>query len=252
VCSGIIRWRGPADCAVKCPMPRENVAAGELRFYLRAARVLDSGVASYKPTASGTPEPRLRLVLPATDQASDDALCRAFLSGDSQAFGELVRRHQEVVFKLVRRYCDEPDDARDLAQRAFLQAFQAARRSLPRLGAGGIPFKAWLLRIAVNLGKNHARGRRRWLSVPMTDAGELKIDHGGPEALEQAERARLARAAVLELPRRQREVLTLRVDGELPFAEVAQVLGIEVGNAKACFCHAVKRLKAVLKEVEDP
>src|SRR5256885_6448804 len=110
----------------------------------------------------------LKLVPPApgAEAPSDDALCRAFLEGDTRAFGELVARHQALVYKLVRRYADSPEDARDLAQRAFLQAFEAASRSLPRLGAKGVPFRAWLLRIAVNLGKNHHRSRRIWKLVP--------------------------------------------------------------------------------------
>src|SRR5439155_14113849 len=120
---------------------------------------------------------------------------RAFVDGDGRAFGELVSRHQALVYKLVRRYADTPDDARDLAQRAFLQAFEAAARSLPRLGDAGVPFRAWLLRIAVNLGKNQARTRRTWKLVPVTGV-ELPEAPEAPEALERAEKQKLARAAV--------------------------------------------------------
>jgi RNA polymerase sigma-70 factor (ECF subfamily) len=56
----------------------------------------------------------------------------------------------------------------------------------------------------------------------------------------------MARSAVLQLPRGQREVLTLRVDGELAFAEIAEILGISENNAKVHFHHAVKRLKALV------
>jgi RNA polymerase sigma-70 factor (ECF subfamily) len=61
----------------------------------------------------------------------------------------------------VRRYARDPDEARDLAQRAFLRAFQAARRAR-WLGGGPAPFRAWLFRIAVNLGRNHVRDAVRW------------------------------------------------------------------------------------------
>lgn len=176
----------------------------------------------------------------------DGDLCRAFLTGEAEAFGELLERHQGAVYALVRRYARSPDDALDLAQRAFLQAFEAARRALPRLlkASGEIPFRAWLLRIAINLGKNHARDRSRWLSAPLE-----ALDQQAPErpsahdALERAQAEALTRLAVLRLPRRQREVLTLRVDAGLPFAEVADTLGITEGNAKAHFHYAVKRLK---------
>jgi RNA polymerase sigma-70 factor (ECF subfamily) len=59
------------------------------------------------------------------------------------------------------------------------------------------------------------------------------------------------RAAVLDLPRRQREVLTLRIDAELSFAEVGEVLGITESNARVHFHHAARRLRAVLAPEES-
>jgi len=180
---------------------------------------------------------------------SDDTLCRAFLAGEPQAFGELVRRHQELVFRVVRRYAASPDESRDLTQRAFLRAFEAARRSLPRLGrAGPVPFRAWLLRIALNLAKNHLRARRRWTLAPAAALDAIASSApDATEALARAEEQAQVRSAVLTLPRRQREVLSLRVDGALPFAEVGEALGITEGNAKVHFCLAVKRLKEELR-----
>jgi RNA polymerase sigma-70 factor (ECF subfamily) len=180
--------------------------------------------------------------------AADDALCRAFLQGDEAAFGELLRRHQALVYALVRRYAARPEDARDLAQKAFLRAFEAARRTLPRLTrGGGIPFKAWLARIAVNLGKNHARQASRWRLAPVTALdGATGSAPSAADALERAERERQARAAVLSLPRRQREVLTLRIDGGLSFQEIADALGITANNAKVHFHHAVQKLRTAV------
>jgi len=63
------------------------------------------------------------------------------------------------------------------------------------------------------------------------------------ERLEAEQRRRLVRAALDALTRRQREVFALRVDGELPFAEVARALGIPENNAKVHFHHAVRRLR---------
>jgi RNA polymerase sigma-70 factor, ECF subfamily len=61
--------------------------------------------------------------------------------------------------------------------------------------------------------------------------------------MERVENDALVRRAVLTLPRRQREVFTLRIDGGLPFAEIAITLGISEGNAKSHFHYAVKRLR---------
>src|SRR5262249_16215745 len=133
-------------------------------------------------------------------------------------------------------------------QRSFLKAFQAARRALPRLGdRQPVPFQAWLFRIAVNLGKNHARQERRWRRAPVAAIdSERRLGPTALETLERAEGAKWARAAVLELPRRQREVLTLRIDAELSFAEIADVLGITENNAKLHFHYPLKLFKTIL------
>jgi RNA polymerase sigma-70 factor (ECF subfamily) len=109
------------------------------------------------------------------------------------------------------------------------------------------PFQAWLLRIAINLGKNHARQARKWRQAPLSVVESTGNGEVSPlESLERAERERMARQAVLELPRRQREVVVLRVDAGLPFAEVAATLGITENNAKVHFHHAAKRLKEII------
>jgi RNA polymerase sigma-70 factor (ECF subfamily) len=187
----------------------------------------------------------------ATTDPSDEALCRAFLAGDEAAFGALVERHRALVFALMRRYAARPEDAADLAQQAFLRALEASRRVFSRWSSPGpAPFRAWLIRIALNLAKNHARQGRRWLravDLPDTEApGE-----SAHEALERSEREQQVRAAVLALPRRQREVLTLRVDAGLGFRDIAETLGITETNAKVNFHHAVKRLRALVADTPE-
>jgi RNA polymerase sigma-70 factor (ECF subfamily) len=187
----------------------------------------------------------------ATTEPSDEALCRAFLAGDEAAFGILVERHRALVFSLMRRYASSPEDAADLAQQAFLRALEASNRVFSRWRLSGpMPFRAWLIRIALNLAKNHARQGRRWLravEIPETEAP----GDSAQESLERAERERAVRAAVLTLPRRQREVLTLRVDAGLGFRDIAESLGITETNAKVNFHHAVKRLREHMAETSE-
>src|SRR5512141_1630161 len=188
----------------------------------------------------------------------EDALVAAFLVGDDDAFGELVGRHEAMVLAIVRRYAASPDDAKDLAQRTFLRAFEAARRSLRRGTRNAVPFKRWLVRIAVNLAKNHRRDALRVLRVPLDDVhvdAERQAAITGPdarEALLRREAELRMRAAVLDLPRRQREVLTLRIDAELPFAEIALALGITENAAKVSFHHAPRALRAALAAEARP
>jgi RNA polymerase sigma-70 factor, ECF subfamily len=189
---------------------------------------------------------------PAGNGPAEEALLAAFLVGDDEAFGELVRRNERLVVSILRRYTRTPEDARDLAQRTFLRAFTAARRTLGRDPQGAFPFRRWLIRIAVNLAKNHLRNERRFDRAAIAALGPAEVAPVGADELLRAERARRLRAEVLRLPRRQREVVTLRIDAELPFADIAGVLGITENAAKVTFHHGSRRLREALRSEEMP
>jgi len=193
---------------------------------------------------SGRPRQAPQLTLVGRGVPSDEALVRAHLDGDATAFGALVQRHQRLVLALVRRYARSPEESADLVQQSFLRAFAAAGRVFPRmrLGEQGA-FRAWLLRVAVNVGKNHARDGRRWRLEPVESVDLTAQGSDVTEKIQAEQRRRMVRAALDALTRRQREVFALRVDGELPFAEVARVMGITENNAKVHFHHAVRRLR---------
>jgi len=185
---------------------------------------------------------RLRVIEGGDAARTDEELLREFQGGRDSAFSELVRRHERVVRAVVRRYAERPDDVLDLAQRAFVRALEAARRGpLFRIG-NRPPFQALVVRIAVNLGKNHARDVGRWARAPLAAIDDVEVAATGSTRLEQVERLRAVREAVERLPRRQRDVLTLRIDTELPFAEIARILGITENNAKVHYHHATRRL----------
>ncbi len=175
-------------------------------------------------------------------EATDAELLEAFRGGDVKAFESLVRRYQRPVLAIARRFSRDQDDAEDLSQRAFINASERAE------GWRGGSFKSWLFRIVVNLAKNHVRDVSRF--DRSESAQELEPEPTAPEAherLEERDRQQALREEVARLPKRQREVLLLRVDGDLPFAEIASTLGITEVNAKVNFHHAVQKLKARLK-----
>jgi RNA polymerase sigma-70 factor (ECF subfamily) len=180
--------------------------------------------------------------MPDERSPSDAKLLEAFRAGDNKAFELLVVRYQRPVLAIARRFASDMDDAEDLAQRAFINAAERAG------GWRGGSFKSWLFRIVVNLAKNHLRDTARF-----DRSDEAHEREGAPtepdahEKIEDRERRAALRAAIARLPKRQREVLLLRVDGDLPFAEVAATLGITEVNAKVNFHHAVQKLKAWLR-----
>lgn len=180
--------------------------------------------------------------MPDERNPADAELLEAFRAGDVKAFEVLVRRYERPVLAIARRFAADQDDAEDLAQRAFINAAGRAH------GWRGGSFKSWLFRIVVNLAKNYVRDTSRFdrsVEAQEREAPAVEpIAHASIEAEE--ERAEL-REAIARLPKRQREVLLLRIDGDLPFAEVAQTLGITEVNAKVNFHHAVQKLKGWLR-----
>lgn len=170
----------------------------------------------------------------------DRGLVEAFRRGDRRAFEALVRRHQRPVWALVFRFARDRDAAEDLAQRAFIQA-------LERIGELRGAFRPWLMRIAVNLAKNALRDGAKFVrddddaAQPASTPAD-QVD----QALDEGRRARRVREALKSLSERQREVVQLRVDAQLAFAEVGEALGITENNAKVTYHHAVRRLRALL------
>jgi RNA polymerase sigma-70 factor (ECF subfamily) len=172
---------------------------------------------------------------------SDGELLEAFTSGDQRAFEALVRRYQRPVLSIARRFARDEDDAEDLAQRAFIKASERAS------GWRGGSFKSWLFRIVVNLAKNHLRDTARFDRSEAAQQREAApVEASAEERLHTLQQQKALREAVARLPKRQREVLLLRIDGDLPFAEIAQTLGITEVNAKVNFHHAVQKLKGWL------
>lgn len=181
----------------------------------------------------------------ATSQARSDAsvaeeadrhAIEAFRRGDRRAFEALVRRHQQAVRSVAMRFARDADTADELAQRAFVQA-------LRHVGDLRGAFRPWLLRIVVNLSRNHVRDHARFVDET---AGEAATDPRLDESIDEARRRDRVRRALAELGERQREVVMLRIDAQLSFAEVAEALEITENNAKVTYHHAVRRLRELV------
>jgi RNA polymerase sigma-70 factor (ECF subfamily) len=172
------------------------------------------------------------------DQADDEELVRACVDGDRQAFDVLVERHQRQVYRLCYRFVSSHEDASELAQDAFVRAY----RALPKFERTA-KFSTWLHRITVNVCLN-----RLALKRPAHDA----LDQGpalrapgemADDAVLREERATRVRAAIAQLPAKQRATLILRAYHDLPHEEIAGILGSSVGAVKANFFHALANLK---------
>ena len=183
----------------------------------------------------------------ALGECSDGELAALALAGRQAAFSELLGRHREPVFRLVRGTISDGDAALDVTQEAFIAAF-AALKSYD----GTRPFKTWISRIAINKCRDWARRRtvRRLFSFALPIEAAMTIaDETIPADHQLADRAELARVekAITQLPMAIREPLILRTIEGLSQAETAQVLGISEKAVETRLYRARNKLTQVLR-----
>lgn len=173
----------------------------------------------------------------------DAELVAASLAGRAGAFDLIVERHRRQVYQLCYRFVSNHEDASDLAQDVFVRAFRGLRNF-----KGNAALGTWLHRIGVNVCLNRLAARRAATeSIEARDHVDTRTELPSDRVLRE-ERAAQVRAAVAQLPRKQRAALILRTYQDLPYQEIASILGSSVGAAKANVFHALQNLKKMLGE----
>ncbi len=166
----------------------------------------------------------------ATGEVSQDhALLRRAQAGEESAFAELVARHEERAWRVAYNLVGNREDARDLAQEAFLRVFRSLERFDFEHG-----FTTWLYRIVTNLSIDHLRRRRGHLSTAALAMGEEEglehdLEDAGadqPEdAMQRSETASEVRACIDALAPHFRVVMALRELEGLSCADIARIVG---------------------------
>jgi RNA polymerase sigma-70 factor (ECF subfamily) len=172
-------------------------------------------------------------------EPTDRDLVLRVRGGETEAFGEMVRRYQVSVYNVCLRMMGERLDAEDLAQESFVRAYQ-------RLESydEDRPFGPWVRTLAANLCLNQLK-RNRPLQVPLDDERDRAARPGraSPERhLEAQEAARDVRRAIHELPPHYRVVIELRHFQELSYAEIAAALDLPLSDVKSHLYRARKTL----------
>lgn len=173
-----------------------------------------------------------------TPEGLDHELIEAARRGSSVAFGRLVDRHQRAVRAFLRRALGNEAEADDLAQEAFVTAWE-------RIGAyrGEAAFRTWLCGIAwrklATARRSWARSSRRETEWMETEA--LERPTGG-----QADQRLALEAALASLPLEQRAAVALCLGGEFSHAEAAQALNLPLGTVKSHVARGRTRLLQVL------
>ena len=176
---------------------------------------------------------------------TDPHLVARAQEGDLPAFEELVRKYQREIYNLAYRLVQDPEEAKDMAQQTFMQAFIHIREFRHQS-----QFRTWLFRIAINQCYNFFKSKKKF-GDPVDSQELIIVDEDNPqEGLIAAEDRSRLYAALERLPVKQRAVLTLKLEQGLSYKEISEELGGTAGAARVNFCQAVKTLKKYLKTEE--
>lgn len=190
---------------------------------------------------------------PRSDPAADlpdDVLVAGILDGQEELFPVLVARYETRLFRFIRRYTGDSEDARDVTQEVFLKVYSALDDFDPRY-----KFSTWLFRIGGNAAIDHIRRRKARpasLYLPPNEDGEVPqvdLPDTRPDPLEDLSRARLRQeldAAIDRLPADYRELISLRHYGELPYEEIAELKEMPLGTVKNKLFRARQALRDLL------
>ncbi|APZ54441.1 RNA polymerase sigma factor [Salipiger abyssi] len=179
------------------------------------------------------------------DQRAEDARAAmaAMAQGDRQALGRLVALYGPGLTRYAAQMLDAPSEAEDVVQEVFLKAWRNAGRYDPAKAA----VSTWLYRIAVNhcIDRSRRTRFRRFIGLEATD--EMSDDGPGAAAIHES-RDRLAhtRAAIAELPDRQRRAILLRAAGDMSTAEIAATMGVSPGAVEQLLVRARNTLRRQL------
>ncbi|HKY64233.1 MAG TPA: RNA polymerase sigma factor [bacterium] len=173
--------------------------------------------------------------------------CRA---GDSSAFAELVDRHKDAVYRWVYSWVGRKESAEELAQDVFLNAF----RNLGNF-RGDSKFSTWLHQIALNRCRDHWRSRQRKPESLVEEEYLARVE--SPRASSEVsavarQEAEALRSAMAELPDIYREALSLRFFGDLPYEEIAAMLGENLSNVKMRVMRGLAQLRRKWKGEARP
>ena len=167
---------------------------------------------------------------------------------DPEAFGLLYERYVAQIYRYLYYRTGNPQDAEDLTARTFYRALE----HLPRYQERGLPFTAWLYRIAHNIVVNWQRDRRRRPVIALDRVVTYAGAEGDPQGAleEQEDREQLLRAFRRLSPERQ-ELLILKFVEGMSNAQIGAIMGRSEGAIKSLYHRTLLELKKNLEGTED-
>ncbi len=185
----------------------------------------------------------------------EELLIKRASDGDREAFGEIVKLYQKLVYNSVKSRLGNEDDTMDVCQDIFVKLWRTIGKY-----RGDCRFSTWVYRITVNACLDFLRHAKFTATEPMPtyidkDGDEVEAELAddtvavSPEgAAVRKETVKLVRESIARLPSEQREVVVLRDLEGLSYEKIAEMLGLEVGTVKSRINRARLRLREIIAE----
>jgi RNA polymerase sigma-70 factor (ECF subfamily) len=194
---------------------------------------------------------RFGVFLPQAEAATPKAKMAGATGVEHEEFDGIVREHQRRIYRVLLAILRDPDAADTLTQECFLRAYRKRESFRGESSVG-----TWLVRIAINLARDHIRSRRRGFWQTLLGSGESAMAAAAavPDRAASPERALAAReevaavwAVVEDLSPQQREVFLLRFSEEMPLEEIAKTMELQTGTVKSHLARAVSAIRQRVK-----
>ncbi len=183
--------------------------------------------------------PPVRLTVPETEYNEEEVLTRA-AQGDREAFGQLYEQYIDRIFNYVYYRTGNLHDAEDLTARVFQRAMNHIHTYTDR----GVPFSAWLYRIAHNLVANWHRDRSRRQEIPLNDLPVVPSKEDRPEtSLVRSQEQDSLLHLIRQLPPERQNLLILKFVENLSNAEIGQIMGRSEGAVKSLYHRTLLSLR---------
>ncbi len=182
------------------------------------------------------------------DPAMDEMSLAQRAGSDPEAFGELYERHVRKIYNYIYYRTGNVHDAEDLTE----MVFQRALRHVATFEDKGVPFTAWLYRIAHNLVANWHRDRSRRPVVPLDQHVAVSEGSAHPESEAMAlEETELLMTIVRELPPDRQQLLILKFVERMSNAKIGEVMGRSEGAVKSLYHRTLNALREEAKRLEE-
>ena len=174
-----------------------------------------------------------KLVSDQENQERDIELLRQIAAGDRSAFGEFYDRHSALMFSVASRILNDPSDAEDVMQDAFVQIWEKAGNFDPKLGKPS----SWAAILVRNKAIDRIRGSQRRTRLALEAGAEMAIaaeaNDSANEMVHGHDQAKLIHSAIVELPAEQRNAIELAYFSGLTQNEISEKLHEPLGTVKA-------------------